>query len=468
MGTPTQIAAQVAKITGDEADSASSPVSHPEVRGYLNYPFLPNSVTSDLKLPPKISEESPSESAGSAHSQEVKLRSQPIRIEEFFYPNGKKGWLVIGTVVPGKKPWREKFSNRDEAEQRRDEWEQDRLRLARGTRLRATNLSNERLEDAENAWRVAQKLGYPSLFDAVMALKSPEAKAPAIVAEPASKTYKEIHDLFVEFHKKHASKPHSDKVRQDSYRFGEHIGWNTPGDSITSKQLHDWAELESAHNKRTFNHKVNNVCRVFSWACEPMQEFLTKNPASKIPRYKKSVLPESAKEILPVARCRELMRYLEERHPEWCWSFALMLFAGIRPGFHDGEIRKLVRAVNRHGLETYFCGDVIRITREIAKDRRSRQFKIPPNLAAWLKKYAPQPKMAKMGTKETYCAIRERFEIPYEGLRHTGISAHVSKHDRFALAAEQFGNSEKVIRESYFSRMTPAEAEEFYRIYPLD
>jgi hypothetical protein len=70
------------------------------------------------------------------------------------------------------------------------------------------------------------------------------------------------------------------------------------------------------------------------------------------------------------------------------------------------------------------------------------------------------------GDWPTYAAIREKFKIPHDGLRHTAISAFVSCHGSFADAAMQFGNSESMIRTHYFNRMTKTEAEAFYAIVP--
>jgi hypothetical protein len=451
----------------------ASPDLFPGLRGQINYPFSPpakhfpsGAREPAMEAAAQNSEAGPLNSGESTHSECVKLRSSPIRISGFSYPSGKPGFLVVGTVVPRQKPRREKFTSRQEAEQRQGEWETERMRLGAGMRLRATPLSQDALRDAESALAVARKLGFSSLLDAVLAAGKPTAQS-IVESILTMKTYQELFDAFIVFHKEHASKSQSDKVRQNAKVFGEHIGWKTQIDKITTSDIQRWLKGKvGGASKKTYNNVLNDLSRVFSWACEPAQGFLKENPANPIPRYSGRVLAHGARQILSAETCSALMSYLEKEHPSWVFPFSLMLFAGLRPGFYEGEIRKLIRCANRDGIETYISSGVLHLTAEITKDRRPRQFSIPSNLAAWIMKYMPAKGKFTMGSAESYAATREKFKIPHDGLRHTAISAHVSKHDRFALAAEQFGNSETVIRRHYFSRMTCQEATAFYQIYP--
>jgi len=332
--------------------------------------------------------------------------------------------------------------------------------------MRATTLSAERLKDAEEAWSVAKKLGFPSLLDAVLAAGKPAETAQPEEALPM-KTYQELFDSFVAYHKEHASKAQADKVRQDSKRFGDYVGWSTDIAAITTSDFVKWlGKPSTTAEKKTFNNVLNNVSRVFSWACEPAQKFLKENPAAPIDRYSNRVLGQGARMIITPERCAELMLYVEQHHPEWVFPFALMLFAGIRPGYYEGEIRKLMNGANRDGIETYISSGVLHITAEIAKDRRPRQFHMPANLIAWVERYTPKKGTFALGSPDTYAQIREKFQIPHDGLRHTAISAHITKNGAFADAAVEFGNSEKIIRTHYYSRMTKTQAEAFYAITP--
>jgi integrase len=271
----------------------------------------------------------------------------------------------------------------------------------------------------------------------------------------------------VAFHKDHASQSQSDKVRQTANAFGEYIGWDTPIAQITIHDIQRWLKVRTAGcSKKTFNNLLNDVSRVFSWACSPAQKFLEENPAAAIPRFGSRVLAHGAREILSVQQCIELMHFLEQHHPEWVFPFALMLFVGVRPGYYHGEIHKLMQCANRDGIETYISNGALRLTAEITKDRRARQIPLPSNLLAWIQQHMPRTGGFRLGSKESYAEIREKFKIPHDGLRHTAISAHVTKNGSFAVAAVEFGNSEKIIRNNYYTRMSDGDAKAFYEIYP--
>jgi hypothetical protein len=132
-----------------------------------------------------------------------------------------------------------------------------------------------------------------------------------------------------------------------------------------------------------------------------------------------------------------------------------------------GEISKLAGCVARDGVAKYFCNGVLHISAEIAKDKRSRQTAIPPNAQAWFAAHPITPQSICPANWDSYQAIRHRFKIPHDGLRHTAISAFVSLKGSFAEAASQFGNSESIIRTHYFNRMSKDEAGEFYSVLPV-
>ena len=397
--------------------------------------------------------------------------------------NGCPGFLVVGTVRAKEKPWRQKFTNLAEAEKVCEDWETERLRTGATTRVRATVLSQEVLRDAEAAWQLAKRLKVPSLLDAVLAYTGPEKAAQGSTAlnpgaprsqlpattpgNTVSITFRQLFDQFELYHKAHTSKSHSDKVRQQATLFGDYIKWSTPITAITTKDIEKWVRLRTdGKARKTFNNVLNDISRVFSWACAPARKLLAENPALAIERFSGRMLAGGARQLLPVETCATLMTFLEEHHPDWCWPFAMMLFAGIRPGYHEGEMRKLVNYANRDGVEHYVNNGCIHISAEMAKDRRARRFTLPDNLLRWHEVYCPDKGCFQIGSKESYAEIRDKFHIPHDGLRHTAISAHVTKHGSFALAAEEFGNSERVIRTHYHRRMEPTEVEAFYAIVP--
>jgi integrase len=107
---------------------------------------------------------------------------------------------------------------------------------------------------------------------------------------------------------------------------------------------------------------------------------------------------------------------------------------------------------------------VIRIPRSISKTKRSRQIKIRNNLYALLKAFPGEiiPKNFDGQAR----AIRKKFALTPDVLRHTFITAHVMAFGSFAETAIESGNSEKIIRDHYFNSMPKSEADKFWLINP--
>jgi tetrahydromethanopterin S-methyltransferase subunit H len=64
-----------------------------------------------------------------------------------------------------------------------------------------------------------------------------------------------------------------------------------------------------------------------------------------------------------------------------------------------------------------------------------------------------------------YAAIRKKFSIPHDGLRHTFISAFATLHGQDKAATEA-GNTVDIIRKHYFNLMSEADAAAFWEIFP--
>jgi integrase len=241
------------------------------------------------------------------------------------------------------------------------------------------------------------------------------------------------------------------------------LGPKTLIGDITTQDIMRWLESKGQVSKRTWNGYRNDAQTFFEWFCARPRQWIAENPVKPVPQHK---LARSLPERLEVDTARELMATLEREYPQWCLYFTLALFLGVRPDMANGETMKLAKVIERDGVKKYFCNGVLHISAEVAKDKRSRQTQIPPNVAQWLERYPPTPDAICPGDWLAYAEIRKRFKIPHDGLRHTAISAHVSLHGSFADAASQFGNSETMIRTHYFNRMSRDEALEFYATTP--
>ena len=142
--------------------------------------------------------------------------------------------------------------------------------------------------------------------------------------------------------------------------------------------------------------------------------------------------------------------------------FALCLFAGIRPDWQDGEIRKL--GTGHINLNT----GAIHIEPQVSKVNEKRTVKIQPNLALWLERYPPNryPIIPSTAFREMRLEIRKQFNLGHDVLRHTYVSMLVGAFRSVGDAALQAGNSEAIIRRYYLDLQSEEEADEFWRICP--
>lgn len=145
--------------------------------------------------------------------------------------------------------------------------------------------------------------------------------------------------------------------------------------------------------------------------------------------------------------------------------FALAVFAGVRPDRDDGEMWKLSRAIEEHGLKTYFRAGKLHLSAKIAKDGRARTIPLPANLVKWLELYPVTPKALLGGNRAEYARIRARWKIPHDGLRHTSMSACAALHG-ITVAVARHGNSERICVDHYLDLFEPDQAVAFYGIMP--
>lgn len=238
-------------------------------------------------------------------------------------------------------------------------------------------------------------------------------------------------------------------------------------------------ELEARMQKRNWAPKTWNNVRgcfhdFFAFCAGDSRRWCTVNPAAGIAGRR---VPRGIPTIETAERIGELFKYLEDysggqrrRHrPGFLIPyFALATFAGLRPSIPDGEIWKIGQLSKAELARTIdIAVGVIRISPAIAKTNNVRQVKIQPVLAAWLAKYPPEEFPIIMPNLQAQVtAVRTKFGLADDVLRHTWISMHVAQFKSIGEAALEAGNSETIIRRHYLNMVTPGEAEAFHAIRP--
>jgi hypothetical protein len=207
--------------------------------------------------------------------------------------------------------------------------------------------------------------------------------------------------------------------------------------------------------RKTWNNYRGDLHQFFEWCTDKQRRWLSANPAADVTRFK---IDREHIEVLPIKKARELMKYVAEvKGGKLARYFAVALFAGIRPG---GEMLKLAldpKAIDQEN-------GVIRISAAMAKTRKPRQVTIQGNLRKWLATFPGD--LIPPNSDRDLKAIRKRFALTHDVLRHTFISMHVAAFKSFAETAVESGNSEKIIRDHYFNAASFKEANAFWRISP--
>jgi integrase len=195
--------------------------------------------------------------------------------------------------------------------------------------------------------------------------------------------------------------------------------------------------------------------RFFSWCRDRPQRWITHNPVSAV---KMEKAEPTVPVILTVDQSRRLMGAAENvgggRMVHW---FALCLFGGLRPAeaariawdqinLDDGEIRL-------EGPQT--------------KDGRSRVVAICQALRSWLTAYRNTPVAYSRRIFRDVVQASGLGEWKQDVLRHTAASHRLRETGSYARVADEFGNSESMLKKHYAGRVSTKDTKEFYGIRPV-
>lgn len=213
-------------------------------------------------------------------------------------------------------------------------------------------------------------------------------------------------------------------------------------------------------SRKTWNNFRADLHSFFAWCADSQRRWLPHNPASPIVKFKVS---RGVPDILSLGQAEALMEHVASfEKGALVPYFALALFAGLRTG-EEGELHKLAKHADRGKLIDLENG-VIHIQPEISKTGQYRQVKIRENLARWLVAY-PLPILPKNHSR-LIRAVRAKFKLTHDVLRHTFFSMHIAAFDSVGRAALEGGNTEGIIRRHYLNMTSPEEGKRFWQIGP--
>jgi len=203
----------------------------------------------------------------------------------------------------------------------------------------------------------------------------------------------------------------------------------------------------------TCDNYRRDISRFFAWCIERPRRWTATNPCKEIRIERGEKAPPA---ILTVAQCKDLLDAAAKR--KLGAYVAVCLFGGLRPF----EAARLTwDNVNVHDRE-------IRLEGTQTKTGRPRVVAICDTLFAWLKANKGQP-FYPSGWHKQFRAVKKAakiFKWPVDVMRHTAVSHYFRKTGSYGQTAEQFGNSEAIIKKHYQGRVSSDDTKKFYALRP--
>lgn len=395
------------------------------------------------------------------------LSVQRFKIQEYANPRtGSTSWRVSGSRRNGERI-RENFGEQEAARCRQVELETEYLGSHSETNIRATKLSAEQVRLAECA---VIKLGddWQRLLDCVDCWHK-HGKHKVVSDSPrlddaVTKFKKWLDDEETENGNGRCTlREHSRKglrLRVDA--FANSVG-NARVNEVAIEVVEDFLSKLKVSAVTRDNYR-RAISRFFSWCIERPRRWTTVNPCKEIRIERDEKAPPV---ILTTDECKALLKAAEREG--LAPYVALCLFGGLRPF----EASRLAwTAVNLEDRE-------IRLEGNETKTGRPRVVAICDTLLGWLKAHKNKPffpsnwrrrfdrvKLAAgFGTPDD----GDKLELkpwPVDVMRHTAISHYFRKTGSYGQTAEQFGNSEAIIKDHYQGRVSSTDTQNFYTIKP--
>jgi integrase len=387
-----------------------------------------------------------------------------FRVVNYTNRSGTKSWRVNGTRRDGTRI-RENYADPEAAKCRQVELEGEFLARHTDTTLRSTRLTHAQINLADVA--------FSRLSDDADLLRAVEhwlkqGKQNAVSESPRLDEAVERFKAWLEGAKDETGNGictlralSRTNLRLKVGVFGNSIG-NLRVNDITTDTVENFLGKLAVSPVTQDNYR-RVVSRFFSWCIQRPRRWTLVNPCREIRIEKGEKQPPA---ILTVDQCEALLRAAE---PTGLAPYvAVCLFAGLRPF----EARRLDwQAVNLKDRE-------IRLEGHQTKTGRARVVAVCSTLAAWLNAYKGQPffpshwpqafdkvKLAAgFGTPEDDESKLKPW--PVDVLRHTGVSHYFRKTGSYGQTAEQFGNSEAIIKNHYQGRVSSDETSMFYALRP--
>ena len=394
------------------------------------------------------------------------MKTPKARFKILPYTNPRTGtpsWRVTGTRRNGDRI-RENFARAEEAQYRFTELEGE-FHAANGVAaLRATRLTDNQVGVAEAAFkRLERDEDLITAVDHWLRTGKPASVKESPRLDEALKVFTDWLTTTQEL------RPMTkDNLRIRVTRFVSNLGNLRVTDVLPEHIEHFLAKRNVSANTKDADRRA--LSSFFLWCMKGKRHWAVNNPCYAVEIEGFVTADDHEPVVLPVDECRALLQAAEKvRNGRSVAYVALCLFGGLRPteaarltwdqvNLKDGEIRL-------KGAQT--------------KTGKGRIVVIDKTLKAWLNQYRKVGDIYRSGYEADLREIRlsigygtKTEEQPHlrpwvsDVLRHTAISHYFRLSGSYGRTAEQFGNSESIIKKHYQGRVSSADTKRFYALRP--
>jgi integrase len=387
---------------------------------------------------------------------------EPFKIQSFTNPRtGTESWRVTGTKRDGSRV-RENYADLKFAECRKVELTTEWLARETDTAVRATKLTDTQLRLAEAAFmRLEEDQELMLAVDHWLkdGKRQSVAESPRLdeAAEAFLSWLQETESLRERTKAKLRNRVNLFRNSVPNLRVSE-IGPDVLDKFFSTRKV---AALTKIGDREA-------ISRFFSWCIDRPRRWTAVNPCREIRLEKKH--DQSPPAILSVPECKDFLSAAESfKAGQLVPYIAVCLFGGLRPA----EAQRLT-------WDSVNLGDgEIRVESQSSKTKRPRVLAIGKTLRAWLAAYTNKPfcppnlrrDLDALKVEAGYAgrADSDRAGLkpwPADVLRHTGISHYFRESGSYGRTAEQFGNSEAIIKKHYQGRVNSEDTKAFYALLP--
>jgi integrase len=385
----------------------------------------------------------------------------PFRIVPFINPRtDSESWRVMGWTRAGQRI-RENFSEQVRATAREHELRTEWLMGHQETGMQATKLTPEQIGLAEIAFA-----RLPEAADILPAVDNWLKHGKALSVQSSERLDDAVEKFKTWLDTSPLRKESKDNLRRRVNVFVNSVPNNNVSD-INREQIASYLAGRRDISAKSKDNDRRALSSFFSWCIE--NKWMAVNPCRVEGRRRRGVKTDVKPPVLSLDQCKALLKAAGGLEGGRLAPYvAVCLFAGLRPW----EAQRLT------WLDVNLKDKEISLSGEQTKTGQGRVITICDTLLKWLKAHEGKPffpanwrrdfdrvkSAAGFGGRDNEEGKLKAW--PVDVMRHTAISHYFRQTGSYGRTAEQFGNSESIIKAHYQARVSSDDTKKFYRLMP--